>query len=155
MSLPYLLFFELQILLSCTKVNFDIIGIPESRIKQRKHLKTLTSSLHVFVSCTYREWKGPMQEEQTHVGDFNVDLLKYTTGTGTAQVLDQMYSSSLMFSNNITQSYENKIKNSNSTLFLDMCNCMCTHRHTSKFACAIYHTCKIMVYIFKRVCENG
>ena len=50
-----------------------------------------------------------MQEEQTHVGDFNVDLLKYTTGTGTAQVLDQMYSSSLMFSNNITQSYENKI----------------------------------------------
>ena len=51
-----------------------------------------------------------MQEEQTHhVGDFNVDLLKYTTGTGTVQVLDQMYSSSLMFSNNITQSYENKI----------------------------------------------
>ena len=30
------------------------------------------------------------------MGDFNVDLLKYTTGTSTAQFLDQMYSSSLI-----------------------------------------------------------
>ena len=29
------------------------------------------------------------------MGDFNVDLLKYTTDTSTAQFLDQMYSSSL------------------------------------------------------------
>ena len=28
--------------------------------------------------------------------DFNVDLLKYTTDTSTAQFLDQMYSSSLL-----------------------------------------------------------
>ena len=30
------------------------------------------------------------------MGDFNVDLLKYTTDTSTAQFLDQMYSSSLL-----------------------------------------------------------
>ena len=35
-SLPYY-FSELQTLLSSTKVNFDIIGISESRIKQNKN----------------------------------------------------------------------------------------------------------------------
>ena len=30
------------------------------------------------------------------MGDFNVDFLKYTTDTSTAQFLDQMYSSSLL-----------------------------------------------------------
>ena len=30
------------------------------------------------------------------IGDFNVDLLKYTTDTSTALFLDQMYSSSLL-----------------------------------------------------------
>ena len=37
-------------------------------------------------------------EKNKHIilmGDFNVDLLKYTTDTSTAQFLDQMYSSSL------------------------------------------------------------
>ena len=36
LSLPYY-FSELQTLLSSTKVNFDIIGISESRIKQNKN----------------------------------------------------------------------------------------------------------------------
>ena len=36
-SLPYH-FSELQALLSSTKINFDIIGISESRIKQNKTL---------------------------------------------------------------------------------------------------------------------
>ena len=30
------------------------------------------------------------------MGDFNLDLLKYTTDTSTAQFLDEMYSSSLL-----------------------------------------------------------
>ena len=38
-----------------------------------------------------------LREKNKHIlmGDFNADLLKYTTGTSTAQFLDQMYSSSL------------------------------------------------------------
>ena len=158
-------FSELKTLLSSNKVNFDIIGISESRIKQnknpidninlqifniehctteaanggvllyikgdiiyklRKNLKIYKSSYlestflevlnqsgkKIIAGCIYRhacmdlsEFNNDylnslseklLREKNKHIlmGDFNVDLLKYTTGTSTGQFLDQMYSSS-------------------------------------------------------------
>ena len=57
-----------------------------------------------------------LREKNKHIiltGDFNADFLKCTTGTSTAQFLDQMYSSSLL--PHITSPYlhKYKIKNSN------------------------------------------
>ena len=162
-------FSELQTRLSSTKVNFNIIGISESRIKQnknpidninlqnynikhctteatngggillyikdniiyklRKDLKIYKSKClesiflevinqsgkNIVVGCIYRHSfmdlskfnndylnslsKKLLREKNKHIilmGDFNVNLLKYTTNTSTAQFLDQMYSSSFL-----------------------------------------------------------
>ena len=132
-------------LLLSTKVNFNIVGISESRIKQNKnpidndlllynkdiiiyklrkdskiykskYLESIflevidQSGENIHVGCIYRHpcmdlskfdndylssiSEKLLREKNKHIilmGDFNVDLLNYTTGTSTTQFLDQMY----------------------------------------------------------------
>ena len=163
-SLPYHLS-KLQAQLSSNKINFDIIGISESRIKQNKNpIDNINLQNYNIEHCTTEATNGGvllyikdniiyklrkdlkickskylestflevinqsgkntivgcicsmdlsefhndylsalseklLREKNKHIilmGDFNVDLLKYTTDTSTAQFLDQMYSSSLL-----------------------------------------------------------
>ena len=73
------------------------------------------STKNVFVGCIYRHsctdlsefnndylnsLSEKLQREKNKqiilMGNLNVDILKYTTDTGTAQFLDQIYSSSLV-----------------------------------------------------------